>query len=112
MRSVITVSAADLEAVASPDWTVLNRLFKSVRNVDWVLSVLDVDEVVDAVVVLLDCELVLSSALWSVVAALWASFMSQDSADCSKLASVFATEFDCPPWPGSGGGGPMSLCWL
>jgi hypothetical protein len=66
--SVINVSAADLEVVASPDCTALNSFFRSARNVDWVLSVLDVDEVVDVVAVLLDCELVLSGALWSVVA--------------------------------------------
>ena len=76
--------------------TALNNVLRSSSNADWELLVLD--ELVLSPVMPLDCEVELSSMLCTVVAALWASVMSPDSADCSKLASVLATEFDCPPW--------------
>ncbi len=43
--SLMSVSAAVFEVAASPDWTALNRLFRSVRSVDCVLSVSDVVDV-------------------------------------------------------------------
>ncbi len=88
--SLISVSAAALEVVASPDRTELNNVFRSVRKVDLELSVLELDDFV----ALADSDVKLSSMLCSEIAAVWASVMSPDSADWSKLTSVSPSDFD------------------
>ncbi len=94
---MISVSAADLDAAASPDRTALRTSFRSDRNVAWALSVLVVVEATMPVAALLDCAFMLPSKLWSESAVVWASVISPDCTDCSKFASVFPREFGRSP---------------